>query len=192
MSMGNGWWVFISLLAGCVGYWIQHNLAHVWAKRRPPKDTAELLNRIAPVAHSLIEARLTVAWHEAELAKIIDDVPPIFEDQVMLSAQLGQAIEQSVMRSVQQHGIPIVRLSGARAMDYGGWISKWLRRPTDEIPAIPTIVVPGDPQLPEHGSPSVPPPASVQAPTRPRTIIPPPRSYGEPDMIFQDGVWVPR
>jgi hypothetical protein len=186
--MNDGWGIVLAFFAGCLGMGAIRMIERVWGKRRPPRDTAELLNRIADVAHPLIEARLTCAWHEAELARQIDSLPPVFEDQVMLAAQLGQAIEQSVMREVQRQGIPIVRLSEQREAGYFGWMSKWLRRASDEIPEKPVIVVPGDPQLPPHTSVTVP-------PSRPLTIVPPPPKVpsSEPLMIFRPGVgWIPR
>ena len=189
--MSEGWWVVAAFIAGCLGYLATRTMERVWNRRHPPRDTGELLARIAPVAHSLIEARLTCAWNEAELAKIIDNLPPVFEDQVMLAAQLGQAIEQSVMREVQRQGIPIVRLSEARAAGYAGWFSKWLRREPVEMPSVPdstpvVVEVPTAPQLPEFGTASVRPSTQTLRP-------PPPRPSNGPAMIFRPGVgWVPR
>jgi len=202
--VSNEWWVVAACIGGVLSFITMRGLERVWLKRRPPRDTAELLNRIADVAHPLIEARLTCAWHEAELARIIDNLPPVFEDQVMLAAQLGQAIEQSVMREVQRQGIPMVRLSGQREAGYSGWISKWLRRAADDAPEKPIITIPSDPQLPERGSTSasMPPPSSsaplsvppVSKTLRPPfTIVPPPLSGSRslPELIFVNGSWIP-
>jgi hypothetical protein len=192
--MTDGWGLIACCAGGVLSFLAMRMLERVWAKRRPPRDTAELLNRIADVAHPLIEARLTCAWHEAELARQIDNLPPVFEDQVMLAAQLGQAIEQSVMREVQRQGIPMVRLSGQRDAGYSGWISKWLRRASDDVPEKPIITVPDDPQLPAHGmsSTTTMPPSFMPSipPSRPlRTIVPPPNPG--PTLIFRNGMWVP-
>ena len=193
----SGWDLLFCFLMGCFGMFIYRFGERVIAKRRPPRDTAELLNRIAGVAHPLIEARLSCAWHEAELARQIDNLPPVFEDQVMLAAQLGQAIEQSVMREVQLRGIPIVRLSDKREASYSGWMSKWLRRASDDAPEKPVITVPGDPQLPQYASASsvtMPPPSMAPVTPALRTMIPPPPSPSNgPLMIFRPGVgWIPR
>ena len=188
--MSEGWWVVAACIGGCLSYLATRAAERVWNRRHPPRDTGELLARIAPVAHSLIEARLTCAWNEAELAKIIDNLPPVYEDQVMLAAQLGQAIEQSVMREVQRQGIPIVRLSEARTTSYAGWFSKWLRREPVEMPSVPdstpvVVEVPTAPQLPEFGTASVRPSVTLRPP--------PPRPSEGPMMIFRAGVgWIPR
>lgn len=196
--MSDAWWFIAGLGTAAIVWALVRGAERVWRRKHPPRDTSELLNRIASVAHPLIEARLTCAWHEAELAKITDNVPPVFEDQVMLAAQLGQAIEQSVMREVQRQGVPIVRLSGQRESGYSGWMSKWLRRASDDVSEKPIITVPDDPQLPARGmaSPSMPPPSSVSPSRAPLTIVPPPPgvpgSSSGPQLIFRNGSWVPR
>ena len=186
--MSDGWWFIAGVGTSALVWAFFKGAERVWRRKHPPRDTGELLNRIADTAHPLLEARLTCAWHEAELAKLIDNLPPVFEDQVMLAAQLGQSIEQSVMREVQRQGIPIVRLSEQREAGYSGWMSKWLRRASDEVLEKPVIVVPSDPQLPAHAS--TPPPST--SPLRTSLTIVPPPSNG-PAMIFRPGVgWIPR
>ncbi len=199
--MTEGWWAITSFVAGCVGWALSRGIARVFTKRMPPRDTAEYLNRIAPVAHALIEARLATACYEAELANLVDNVPPVFEDQIMLAAQLGQSIEQSVMRSVQRQGIPIVRLSEERVVGYNGWLSKWLRRDGDVLTKpIPAMVVPTSPQLPEHAMSCGPvsnPPSVPSSPSTPTSVSHVAGSSASaaakgPLLILRNGAWVPR
>jgi len=187
--VSDAWWFIAGVGVSCIVWALARGAERVYRRRHPPRDTAELLDRISAVAHPLIEARLAVAWHEGELAKVIDNVPPVFEDQVMLAAQLGQAIEQSVMREVQRQGLPIVRLQGGPAVSYDGWMAKWLRRKPEARPEVvdsspePAPSIPPLPRLPQEGTPSVPPPSV--------TIVPPPSSG--PLMIHRPGIgWVPR
>lgn len=186
--MSDAWWFIAGVGVSCIVWALARGAERVYRRRHPPRDTAELLDRISAVAHPLIEARLAVAWHEGELAKVIDNVPPVFEDQVMLAAQLGQAIEQSVMREVQRQGLPVVRLQGGPTVSYNGWMAKWLKRKPEVVDAVSAdpSIPPPPPKLLEEGTPSVPPP-----PTRPTTILPP--SSNGPLMIHRPGVgWVPR
>jgi hypothetical protein len=196
--VNEGWGILWSFLTGCLGWAAARWIERVWSQRRPPRDTAEYLNRLASIAHPLLEARLTAAWHEAELAKEVQNVPVVFEDQIMLAAQLGNSIEQSVMREVQRQGIPIVRLSGDRAVGYSGWMSRWLRREGDPAASAadpvtvprnaPFISVPDDPQLPAHvpdrvaGHITIPPPSAATR-SHPTTDM--------PELVFRDGGWFP-